>query len=77
MSGGGSQPSVFFKDFSDSSSEQHEVGNSLMRRQQVCVCVCVCLCVSVCVCMRERERELAREGERGRGERETNVKATG
>ena len=55
MSGGGSQPSVFFKDFSDSSSEQQDVGNSLMRRQQVCVCVCVC------VCMYERERERERE----------------
>ena len=63
MSGGGSQPSVFFQDFSDSSSEQHDVGNSLMRRQQVCVSVCVCLCVCLCVCERERE------GERGEGEK--------
>ena len=67
MSGGGSQPSVFFKDFSDSSSEQHEVGNSLMRRQQVCVCVCVSVCV--CVCMYERERESSRGRVRGEGGR--------
>ena len=56
MSGGGSQTSVFFKDFSDSSSEQHDVRNSLVRRQQVCVrarvCVCVCVCVCMCVCVR-------------------------